>query len=520
LRQYAAEQLAQNAEEVQRTHDAHAAYYMQFLEQRELAFGSARQRETIQEMEADIDNIRAAWRRAVAAANVALLQKGRIAYYRFCDMQGRYQEGSDAIEKAIESLESMEFSEERDFTLAHLQNMSGSWFFRLGQFEEARLSLLKSISLYQHIGRRPPHGLDTEPLSHLGLLAVIVGDYDAAVAYGEEALNRIDASDKRNLSFALYVLATATYSQAQPEAALGYAQKSYEISYGMGDKLFSAYVLIVMGNIAQALEEYDKAWEYYRTSYQFKQEANEVGGVAFALNCMARIAWLRQDYSTAKRLFQEGHDLYRDVHDPGGLATSIFGLGDTAQAESDYATARTHFYRALLIAADIRWTPLILAIVAGVSEFLLKTGEAGQAAEYVTMVAQHPASDPPTRRRAEQLLKRTKPRGEIADLADLDTTARRLCDQLKEPKVYSLTEDSRAIKQKSIDALTAREREVAILIGKGKSNQEIADTLIVGYRTVETHVSHILSKLGFNARTQIALWTLEKGLLQGGSENS
>jgi DNA-binding NarL/FixJ family response regulator len=67
--------------------------------------------------------------------------------------------------------------------------------------------------------------------------------------------------------------------------------------------------------------------------------------------------------------------------------------------------------------------------------------------------------------------------------------------------------------------LTEREREVAILIANGKSNREIADRLVVGNRTVEVHVSSILSKLGFTSRSQIAVWAYEKGLVNSVNES-
>jgi DNA-binding CsgD family transcriptional regulator/tetratricopeptide (TPR) repeat protein len=54
--------------------------------------------------------------------------------------------------------------------------------------------------------------------------------------------------------------------------------------------------------------------------------------------------------------------------------------------------------------------------------------------------------------------------------------------------------------------LTPRESEVAHLIAQGKSNHEIADTLVVSERTVTTHVTHILGKLGFTSRAQIVAW--------------
>ena len=61
--------------------------------------------------------------------------------------------------------------------------------------------------------------------------------------------------------------------------------------------------------------------------------------------------------------------------------------------------------------------------------------------------------------------------------------------------------------------LTAREREIAILIAQGKSNQAIADVLVVTKRTVETHIGNIMFKLGRNSRTQIAVWAVEAGLV-------
>ena len=60
--------------------------------------------------------------------------------------------------------------------------------------------------------------------------------------------------------------------------------------------------------------------------------------------------------------------------------------------------------------------------------------------------------------------------------------------------------------------LTEREREVATLIGQGKSNAEIAEQLVVSKRTVETYVSSVLSKVGLSSRSQIALWARDKGL--------
>jgi DNA-binding CsgD family transcriptional regulator len=70
----------------------------------------------------------------------------------------------------------------------------------------------------------------------------------------------------------------------------------------------------------------------------------------------------------------------------------------------------------------------------------------------------------------------------------------------------------RAAKQ-SYGGLTAREREVAALIGQGRSNRDIAESLVLSERTVASHVGNILTKLDFTSRAQIAVWARDRGLL-------
>ena len=68
------------------------------------------------------------------------------------------------------------------------------------------------------------------------------------------------------------------------------------------------------------------------------------------------------------------------------------------------------------------------------------------------------------------------------------------------------------IAKKDFGVLTAREREGAVHIAQGESNREIAAELVVGERTIESHVANILNKLGFANRAQIRKWAIEKGL--------
>jgi two-component system, NarL family, response regulator LiaR len=67
----------------------------------------------------------------------------------------------------------------------------------------------------------------------------------------------------------------------------------------------------------------------------------------------------------------------------------------------------------------------------------------------------------------------------------------------------------------SPEVLTEREVEILRLIATGKANKEIASALTIGEKTVKTHVSNILAKLGVQSRTQAALYAVRSGITSG-----
>jgi DNA-binding CsgD family transcriptional regulator/tetratricopeptide (TPR) repeat protein len=112
---------------------------------------------------------------------------------------------------------------------------------------------------------------------------------------------------------------------------------------------------------------------------------------------------------------------------------------------------------------------------------------------------------------AELLHRQGRARGQALDLA------RRAADTAAALGMRVLRARAEAV----IDDLTAatgpvllsrREREVAALVAQGLTNREIARTLFLSERTAENHVQHILTKLGFGARAQIAAWAVAEGL--------
>jgi DNA-binding NarL/FixJ family response regulator len=68
----------------------------------------------------------------------------------------------------------------------------------------------------------------------------------------------------------------------------------------------------------------------------------------------------------------------------------------------------------------------------------------------------------------------------------------------------------------SPETLTERETDVLRLLAQGSSNKEIALALSIGEKTVKTHVSNILAKLGVPSRTQAALYAVRIGLVSPG----
>jgi len=86
--------------------------------------------------------------------------------------------------------------------------------------------------------------------------------------------------------------------------------------------------------------------------------------------------------------------------------------------------------------------------------------------------------------------------------------------QLSPAAAARLMREVRTPEAPAADTLTERENDVLKLIARGKANKEIARDLVIGEKTVKTHVSNILSKLGVQSRTQAALYAAQNGLAE------
>jgi DNA-binding NarL/FixJ family response regulator len=165
------------------------------------------------------------------------------------------------------------------------------------------------------------------------------------------------------------------------------------------------------------------------------------------------------------------------------------GLAATAQITRNPALAET---RVVVLTTFELDEYVFGALRAGASGFLLKDVEPADLVTAVRVVAAGEALLAPrlTRRLIEAFVA-----GSAVGPADVSATA-----------------------VEQLDKLTPREREVLALVGRGNSNAEIAERLVLSPLTAKTHVARLFSKLGVRDRAQLVVAAYESGMVVAGRD--
>ncbi|MDX1686448.1 MAG: tetratricopeptide repeat protein [Candidatus Promineifilaceae bacterium] len=531
LRQYAREKLAQSSpEDVANVRNRYATYYLAFLANRTADVSGGRQLEATAEIAADFDNVRAAWQWAVAQEKVVAIADAAFALYHFCQFGSRYLEGAQMFARAAQLLDDDTLSAQPKTML--VLTCLGWFHIRLGRFEEAQVVFARARGVYRRLDDLPGMPYAFDPALGLGLLASMRGEHGEAKRLLEQVLQRSERHGHLlNESAAHQFLAGIHRTQGQYEKAQHHAQAGYAAVQALGDRWFTAYCLNELGNVAAAQGDYEAATRHYRASYAIREEFDDAEGMALALNHLGEAALEQEDVVKAQQLFQESLDIYRGIDDKGGLATALHGLGRTALARGDVETASYTLRRALQVAADIQFVPLILSIVVSAAESILKRRASETAFSWLDFVQQHQTANYDVRARTEQVRARSAGesggRPEAASAGEQAWTLQgviadvqaKLAVSAEERVGRETREEEGALSTRSprgsalVEPLTERELEVVRLLAQGLTNREIAAELTVAVGTVKAHNHNIYGKLGVDNRVEAVTRARELSLI-------
>ncbi|MGW4478955.1 ATP-binding protein [Rhodococcus triatomae] len=219
----------------------------------------------------------------------------------------------------------------------------------------------------------------------------------------------------------------------------------------------------------------DRAIAYHEEILEITEEHGESALREYSLLALAMNRW-SDDPVSATDLLEQGLRLARVVDDPLGASSCTEVLAWIAAADGKYRRAAV-----LMGAAQTR----SLAV--------------GSPTVLVPNVLVH----------HEEAEKRA--RDALADSVFEAALRQGRNLSVEEAFAYALGEQQApATPATEVVTLTRREQQVADLVAQGLTNKAIAAKLVISQRTAQGHVEHVLSKLGFNSRAQIAAWVVEQ----------
>ena len=318
-----------------------------------------------------------------------------------------------------------------------------------------------------------------------GNLAWMQGDYARALALCDEslALGR-ELMDQAGIARALMWRGLVAMRQEDFDAATALFEESLELSRKLEDKWFMAAVLAQMGAMARLRGDYVKAVALCEESLGMFRTLGGPRWIAYSLRLMGHAVRMQGDLQCAVGLYREGLALLRKTRDKWIATECIEGLAIIASMKGELERA---------------------ACLSGAAEAARETFG-------ITMPPPEPGNH------GLVMAIREGPVDKIFAAAWAEGRAMTLEQAIEyalaptEAPQSKRGDDSKSAVGKRAGLLAPRERAVAALIVEGKTNREIAARLSITESTAETHVQHILNKLGFNSRAQIAAWAVSHGL--------
>lgn len=294
------------------------------------------------------------------------------------------------------------------------------------------------------------------------------------------------------------------------------------LSRAAGDRISATAGLHGLGVAAMFDGDYPLARLHFQERLVHLKALRYTDEIALTLGQVGRVAIWDGDLVAARKHFEEMRAHAQSIGSLGFVADALELLAAVSELEEQYGVAagfladalRIHIRRR--IPADTAWA---LRNSTGVLAALGHPSLAAQllgAVEGLSPLPRHPKAIAIHEHRVDRI--RTALGPEAMEKARREGGSLS-AEQATEAALAVLTGAAGSSRKGWAKAglLSPREREVAGLIADGRSNRAIAARLFIGERTVETHVQHILNKLGFDSRIQVAAWATEQRLHQGTS---
>jgi len=312
-----------------------------------------------------------------------------------------------------------------------------------------------------------------------GLLAVVGGDRGAVqplLERGSSLAGQLD--DPATRAFAAYCAGSAcSFAGDLPHAIAHYEDALAVLPAAADCACLRANILISLAHVAGLAGDEERTVACVREVLALTEASSEFSrrwSSAYSLWTLGVAAWRRGDLDRATGLQRQSLQLQEGLGERMGTALCV---------------------EALAWIAASRHQPERAAVLLGAAAGLLQSIG-------TTLDGNQPLAG--YQRDCERLARQAL--GEAAfqaayhcglDLPAGDVLACALQQPPDKPPVPAISE---------APPLTARERQVARLIAAGRSNKAIAAELVISQRTAEGHVEHILTKLGFTSRAQVAAW--------------
>jgi non-specific serine/threonine protein kinase len=346
----------------------------------------------------------------------------------------------------------------------------------------------------------------------LALLAYLQADYWAAAMYGTESLSlRREVGNPAELSWTLLERGTTAGAQAEFDVAEPLLAEACEASRLGGSGYVHAYATAMLAYVAYLKGDLRVARERAERAIELGRASTFIAPTAHALSTLAEISCAEGDLAAARVAFEAALDRARAPGEVYLFGRPMLGLAQVAIDQGDIGRARGLLIESLALARRLGNPHRVAQTLEGVAAYAARLGDSALARKFsnAALAIRSGISAPRSPIEARLLEQRLRVADSIADVASIGHwSLDQACSlALELLQTESAPNDSDALLR---GVLTQREAQVAALVARGLSNREIARTLTIAERTATSHVEHVLSKLGFHSRAQIATWVTQQ----------